>query len=253
MERLRDPDTGCPWDREQTLETIVPYTIEEAYEVADAIHRRDEDELRDELGDLLLQVVFYAQIAKEAGWFDFADVTAAICAKMERRHPHVFGDTQIADAEAQRKAWEAHKQAERSLKRKTGLLDGIARSLPALIRADKLQRRAANVGLDWDDVGGVLSKVREELRELEEALAEGAAARERQQDEVGDLLFSCVNLARHLGVAAEASLDAANRRFESRFRYIEAAVARAGSRLEDADPMALDRLWEEAKAREKDR
>ena len=229
MERLRDPESGCPWDRKQTLETIVPFTIEEAYEVADAIHRRDMAELREELGDLLFQVVFYSQIANEAGCFAFSDVAATICDKMVRRHPHVFGDTRIADAEEQRLAWEAHKQAERNTKERSGLLDGVARSLPALVRAEKLQRRAAKAGFDWDHARAVVDKVREELDELEQVL-EATAAQDRIAEEMGDLLFSCVNLARLLRVGAEPSLDATNRRFESRFRYIEARQAKSTER-----------------------
>ena len=251
MERLRDPDKGCPWDRKQTLETIVPYTIEEVYEVADAIHRKDMQELRGELGDLLFQVVFYAQLAKEDGHFDFADVVAAIRDKMLRRHPHVFGDAVIADVEQQRAAWEQHKAEERAERSADGLLDGIARSLPALLRADKLQRRAAKVGFDWDDAAQVTAKVVEELSELRAEL-EGGAAQGRLEEEIGDLLFACVNLARHAGVNPEQSLDTANRKFERRFQFIEQQLRARGQALEDAGLAVLDGLWEQAKRRERE-
>jgi len=251
MERLRDPDSGCPWDLKQTLESIVPYTIEEAYEVADAIHRKDMRELRDELGDLLFQVVFYAQLAKEQGRFDFADVVAAIRDKMLRRHPHVFGDAVIADAEEQRAAWEQHKTEERAERCVHGLLDGIARSLPALLRADKLQRRAAKVGFDWDDPGQVASKVSEELQEVRAEIEDGAP-QGRLEEEVGDLLFACVNLARHAGVNPEQGLDTANRKFERRFRFIEQELRTQGRALESAGLEVLDKLWELAKHRERE-
>jgi len=251
MERLRDPDKGCPWDREQTLDSIVPYTIEEAYEVADAIHRKDMQELRTELGDLLFQVVFYAQIAKEAGEFEFADVVAAIRQKMLRRHPHVFGDAVIADSAQQRAAWERHKAEERAERSAHGLLDGIARSLPALLRADKLQRRAAKVGFDWNSALPVIAKVAEELDELRTELM-GSATAERLEEEVGDLLFSCVNLARHIGVNPEQCLDAANRKFERRFRFMEEQLQDQGAELQTAGPEVLDELWELSKRREQE-
>lgn len=254
MTALRDPERGCPWDRQQTFETIVPYTIEEAYEVADSIHRGDWQELRDELGDLLFQVVFYAQMAKEAGRFEFDDVVQAICRKMRRRHPHVFGDDQVADAEEQRQAWERHKAAERAAKAEDAAppsrLDGVARALPALLRAHKLQRRAADVGFDWSEVSGVIAKVREELGEVEQALAPGVAKAELAA-EVGDLLFSCVNLARHAGVDGETALREANRKFERRFRGVEARLAETGSSLEGAGLAEMDALWDQIKADEK--
>ena len=250
MERLRDPETGCPWDLKQTLESIVPYTIEEAYEVADAIHRKDMRELRDELGDLLFQVVFYAQLAKEDGQFDFADVLAAIRDKMLRRHPHVFGDAIIADAEEQRVAWEQHKSEERAQRSVHGLLDGVARSLPALLRADKLQRRAAKVGFDWSDHRQVAAKVAEELNELQAGIEDGAP-KGRLEEELGDLLFACVNLARHIGANPEQSLDTANRKFERRFRFIEQALRAQGKDLEGTGLEVLDELWEQAKQRER--
>jgi len=246
MERLRDPDRGCPWDREQTLETIVPYTIEEAYEVADAIHRGDLEELRDELGDLLFQVVFYAQITRERGAFGFAEVVAAISDKMLRRHPHVFGEAEIGSAEEQRRAWEGHKAEERAKRAAQGLLDGVAGSLPALIRAEKLQRRAAKVGFDWAAPEPVLDKIAEELEELRSEIRTGAGAA-RLEDELGDLLFSCVNLARHLELHPEQAIAGANRKFERRFSQIEAELARRGQTLEETTPVELERLWEQVK------
>ena len=196
MAQLRNPDGGCPWDVEQTFSSIAPYTVEEAYEVADAIERGNYDDLRDELGDLLLQVVFHAQMAREDGLFDFEDVAGSICEKLVRRHPHVFADATIEDAEAQVAAWEASKAAERA-KRAGGLLDDVPRGLPALSRAAKLSKRAASVGFDWPDAGGARSKVTEELAELDEAVAAGDS--ERVQEELGDALFAIVNLARHAG------------------------------------------------------
>lgn len=249
MARLRDPSGGCPWDREQTLETIVPYTIEEAYEVADAIHRGDMAELRHELGDLLFQVVFYSQITSEQGLFDFADVVAAISDKMLRRHPHVFGDAEIADAEEQSQAWERHKAEERAQRAESGLLAGVAGSLPALIRAEKLQRRAAKVGFDWDAPEPVLDKISEELDELRAALGSGASL-PRLEEELGDLMFSCVNLARHLRLHPEQAVAGANRKFERRFARIETELARTGRTPADSSQPELERLWRLAKDEE---
>ena len=227
MARLRDPERGCPWDVQQTFATIAPYTLEEAYEVADAIERGDMPELRDELGDLLFQVAFYTQMAREQQLFDFDAVHDAICDKMVRRHPHVFADARVADAEEQSHAWERFKAAERHGKggEAAGQLAGVARALPALVRAEKLQRRAAKVGFDWDDVTGVAEKVREELDELAQARSDGAPEA-RQAEELGDLLFSCVNLARHLGIDAEQALRGANEKFERRFGAMERLLAR---------------------------
>jgi ATP diphosphatase len=248
MAALRDPATGCPWDREQSFATIAPYTLEEAYEVADAIDRGDLEGLRDELGDLLFQVVYHARMAEEAGAFAFADVVAGICAKMVRRHPHVFGEAEVASADAQSEAWEAHKEAERRARAAgapgASLLDDVGRALPALMRAQKLQRRAARVGFDWPDAGGVRAKLAEELAELEGAVAQSDG--ERVAAEVGDVLFTAVNLARHLGVDAEEALRGASGRFERRFREME--------RMADADlaalsPEAREALWARAKAR----
>ncbi len=249
MERLRDPDGGCPWDRDQTFETIAPHTIEEAYEVADAIHRGDMEELREELGDLLFQVVFYSQIAKERGYFDFSDVVEAITEKMLRRHPHVFADEVIEDVDEQRKAWEQHKARERRGKGRNqaaGQLDGVAEALPALSRAGKLQRRAADVGFDWPEVSGVFPKIWEELEEVTAEIEKGGD-HVRLEEEIGDLLFACVNLARHVGVDAEAGLRASNRKFEDRFRAIERKLAEAGRSLEEADLEEMDALWEQVK------
>jgi nucleoside triphosphate diphosphatase len=250
MARLRDPEAGCPWDRQQTFASIVPHTLEEAYEVAEAIERGTQEELRDELGDLLFQVVFYAQLAREAGYFDFEDIIEGIMSKLTRRHPHVFGEQQgITTAEAQTLAWEAHKAAERRTKAKPGaasVLAGISRSLPALTRAIKLQRRAARVGFDWDHIEPVLEKIEEELREVRGALRDRAAAG-HLSEEVGDLLFACVNLARFVGVDPEASLRKTNAKFEQRFQAIEAALARQGRSVEEASLEEMDSLWEQAK------
>ena len=244
MARLRNPQDGCPWDIEQTFASIAPYTLEEAYEVADAIERGSLDELRGELGDLLFQVVFHARMAEEAGLFSFGDVVAAICDKMVRRHPHVFGNAEVRSAEEQTRAWEAHKAKERD-GHTAGALDGVTLALPALVRAGKLQRRAARAGFDWPDVNGPLAKCREELEEVESALAGGGG--EELADELGDLLFSCVNFARHAGIDAEDALRRANARFEKRFRAIESRLAERGMRPEDADPETLDDLWEAVK------
>jgi ATP diphosphatase len=254
MARLRDPEGGCPWDLEQDFATIAPYTIEEAYEVADAIARGDLADLEDELGDLLLQVVYHAQMAKEAGRFDFGTVAERIAAKMIRRHPHVFGDAEVADSAAQTLAWEETKAAERRTKAEVneaapGLLDDLPLALPALMRAQKLQRRAARVGFDWPAAGPVLAKIEEELAELCAEMA-APASRERLADELGDLLFAVVNLARHLEVDAEAALRRTNGKFERRFRAIEQALRAADRKLENASLDELEALWQQAKASE---
>jgi tetrapyrrole methylase family protein/MazG family protein/ATP diphosphatase len=245
MARLRAPG-GCPWDREQTFATIAPYTIEEAYEVADAIERGDLARLRDELGDLLLQVVFHAQMASEQGAFDFGDVVAAIADKLVRRHPHVFGDVQIESARAQTRAWERQKTAERS----GALLDDVPRALPALRRAEKLTKRAGTVGFDWPDAAAVRKKLDEEVAELDAELAQASAGNDvasRVEAELGDVLFVLANLARHLHVDSEAALQGANARFIRRFEYIERRLAEAGRSLESATLEEMDRLWDEAK------
>lgn len=255
MRRLRDPDGGCPWDIEQTFETIAPYTIEEAYEVADAIRSGDREALRDELGDLLLQAVYHSQMAAEEGAFDFDDVARGIAEKMIRRHPHVFGDTKIGSAEEQTRHWEEVKQAERAAH--TGAtppddsaLTGIALALPALMRAQKIQRRAARVGFDWPDHSGVLDKIVEEAAEVAEAQASGNTA--DIAEEYGDLLFVTAVLGQHLGVDAEEALAAANRKFERRFRGVEARLAERGKRPQDSDLAEMDALWDEVKAAEKE-
>ena len=257
MARLRDPDGGCPWDREQSFATIAPYTIEEAYEVADAIQRGDMAALRDELGDLLFQVVFYAQMAREDGLFDFADIAEAVSEKMERRHPHVFGDAEIATEQEQNRAWESHKAAERRLSadadgRAHSALDGVAHALPALMRAYKLQRRAAREGFDWDAVAPVFAKIAEEIAEIKAEIA-ADAPREAVEDEVGDLLFACVNLARHLGIEPEVALRRGNDKFERRFRRVEELLAARGRTPAQSDLAEMDALWDEAKAAETDK
>ncbi|MEQ1888754.1 MAG: nucleoside triphosphate pyrophosphohydrolase [Alphaproteobacteria bacterium] len=252
MARLRAPD-GCPWDQQQTFESIAPYTIEEAYEVVDAIARRDMPGLKDELGDLLFQTVYHARLAEEAGAFKFEDVAEAICTKMISRHPHVFGNTEIADAGAQTLAWDEHKARERAARpggdTRKGILDEVPVNLPALTRAAKLQTRAAKAGFDWPEITPVFDKVREEIRELEDEVASGGSAA-RLTDELGDILFAAVNVARHLKVDPEAALRAASQKFERRFAYIELALARDGRRPAACSLAELDALWDEAKRRE---
>ncbi|MFV0382832.1 nucleoside triphosphate pyrophosphohydrolase [Paracoccus sp. (in: a-proteobacteria)] len=250
MARLRDPATGCPWDIEQDFASIAPYTIEEAHEVADAIEREAWDELPGELGDLLLQVVFHAQMAQEAGMFGFADCAAAISDKLIFRHPHVFGDESRDKSAAQQvRDWEEIKARERAGKAERGTLDGVAMGLPALTRAIKLQNRAARVGFDWPGPGDVLAKIAEETAELVEArdsLGPGAL-----EEEFGDLVFVMANLARHLDIDPEQALRRANAKFTRRFQAIEAALAADGRRPEDSDLAEMDRLWDQAKAAEK--
>ena len=248
MAALRDPKTGCPWDIEQDFRSIAPYTIEEAYEVADAIERADWADLKGELGDLLLQTVYHAQMAEEAGLFGFDDIATAIADKMVARHPHVFGEaSRDKTAEQQTRDWEAVKAAERAAKARGGVLDDVALGLPALMRAEKLQKRAARVGFDWPGVGEVLDKIAEEARELAEA--RDTAAQDEIEDEMGDLLFVAANLARHLRVDPEVALRRANAKFTRRFAHIEARLAEAGRRPEDATLQEMDALWDDAKAR----
>jgi MazG family protein len=250
MARLRDPQGGCPWDREQSFATIAPYTIEEAYEVAEAIDHGDMAALKDELGDLLFQVVFYAQMAKEAGDFDFEAIASAIADKMMRRHPHVFGEAEIEDAAAQTVAWEATKAAERAAKALDSVLDGVARTLPPMTRALKLQKRAARVGFDWSDPADVIGKVEEELDEVAAEIAADAPA-DRLEDELGDVLFACVNLARKVNIDPERALKRANGKFERRFRHIEAGLAAAGRKPEQATLDEMEALWIAAKKAER--
>jgi nucleoside triphosphate diphosphatase len=261
MAALRAPGTGCPWDLAQSFSTIAPYTIEEAYEVADAIERRDFDDLREELGDLLLQVVFHARMAEEAGRFGFSDVVEAITEKLVRRHPHVFGDARGLNVEEVNALWDrikAQEKAERAARRvidpkdarerRKGALAGVPVALPALMRALKLQEKAGKVGFDWNDPLAVLAKIREEADEIAAALGSGELR--AAQEEVGDLLFAVANLARHLGADPEAALRTANEKFERRFGYIEQALAAAGKTPEQSTLAEMDELWNEAKSRE---
>jgi tetrapyrrole methylase family protein/MazG family protein/ATP diphosphatase len=259
MARLRDPEGGCPWDLEQTYATIAPYTIEEAYEVADAIERGDTDDLKDELGDLLLQVVFHARIAEDEGAFTFADVVQSISDKMIRRHPHVFGDGDADNPHAVSGTWEKIKAEERAAKATgdlpPGALDGIPRALPALVRAVKLQKRAARVGFDWPQTDQVLDKLVEETNELkaeiDKADADGGAHAARVMDELGDILFVYANLARHLDVEPEQALAGTNAKFERRFRRIEAWLAEDGRTPDQSSLAEMDDLWNRAKAEER--
>lgn len=250
MRRLRDPETGCPWDIEQNFDSIAPYTIEEAYEVADAIERRAWDELRGELGDLLLQTVYHAQMAEEAGHFGFEDVAKGVADKMVARHPHVFGtESRDKTAAEQTRDWEAQKAQERALRDRGGVLADVALGLPALMRAEKLQKRAARVGFDWPDIAQVLDKLTEEATELAEA--RDGMGPEAIFEEYGDLLFVVVNLGRHLKVDAEAALRAANAKFTRRFEAIESRLAAEGRRPEQATLAEMDAIWNAAKAAEK--
>jgi MazG family protein len=266
MSRLRDPNGGCPWDLQQSFKTVAPYTVEEAYEVADAIEREDMPALRDELGDLLFQVVFHSQMAKEQGAFDFDAVANAICDKMERRHPHVFGDASIADAEAQTVAWEEQKRRERAQKR-TGeepasVLDDVPVALPALTRANKLGKRAAQVGFEWSDVHGAIEKLDEEIAEFKaevrstaclqaDTTSEGQRQHERLAAELGDVLFCVVNVCRYLKIDPEQALKRTNASFERRFRYVEQGLARQGKTPREATLAEMDKLWDEGKAQER--
>jgi len=264
MTMLRDKQHGCPWDLEQTIKSLLPYTLEEVYEVADAIENNDLVELEDELGDLLFQVIFYAQIAQEQGAFDFQDIATAISDKLVRRHPHVFpggdinqfGIEQDISAEQVVVNWEAIKEVEREEKRKKGgkkaaqtvesILDDVPRALPAMERARKLQKRAAQVGFDWKEIGSVLEKLKEEVQEFEEALESGC--HERMSDELGDVLFAAINLARHGNIEPEVALRSTNRRFEKRFKWIENALSAQGKVLKETALEELDALWNQAKA-----
>jgi ATP diphosphatase len=249
MTRLRDPENGCPWDVQQSFATIAPYTIEEAYEVADAIDRKDWHDLRDELGDLLLQVVFHAQMAKEAGLFEFADVAHAISDKMLRRHPHVFGEERYENVEAQTQAWDAIKAAERAAKGEQhddSALAGVSRGLPEWKRALKLQERAARVGFDWPDERPVIDKLLEEVDEVRVEFANGRDAR-RLQDEIGDVLFVMVNLARHAGVDFSQAMRHANAKFERRFRSMEQLSREQGRPLAQRNLAEQEALWQRAK------
>lgn len=253
MATLRDPNKGCPWDKEQTFSTIAPYTVEEAYEVADAIERADLPGLREELGDLLFQVAFHARMAEEQGSFAFGDVVQSICDKMERRHPHVFGTAQIATSDEQTIAWEEHKQRERAAKagaQPTSILDNVPVSLPALTRAAKLGKRAASVGFEWPDVQGALDKAEEELHEVRDAIADGTSV-EAIEDELGDLLFCLVNICRHLKVDPETALRRTNLKFARRFQHVETRMRQQGRELTQASLAEMDGYWDEAKRMER--
>lgn len=246
MARLRDPVGGCEWDLAQNFASIAPYTLEEAHEVADAIARDDMADLRDELGDLLLQVVFHSRMAEEAGHFDFCEVAAGIADKMERRHPHIFGETAVNEAASVRANWEAIKAAERREKAQAGALDGVALGLPALLRAEKLQKRAARVGFDWPDCVGAGEKLREEIAEFEQATDP-----DHRREEAGDMLFAMVNWLRKNGIDAEDALRAANRKFERRFAGMEKSAAAQGIEFASLDLAAQDALWDQVKCEER--
>ncbi len=259
MEKLRDPETGCPWDKQQNFKTIVPFTLEEAYEVADAIEQADFDSLPDELGDLLFQVVFYCQLAKEQGMFDFSTVVEKICDKLTRRHPHVFPtdntDSALVSAEKVKQSWDAIKQSEREQKQQFSLLADIPVTLPAMNRAIKIQKRVAKVGFDWPDLAPVVAKVHEEIDEvMEEAKhlnTEPEKYHERVVDEMGDLLFAVANMARHLGVEPEQALRQANQKFERRFRGVEACAEQSGKSINEHSLEELDAYWDKVKQQEK--
>jgi len=254
MARLRDPDNGCPWDLEQTFATIAPHTIEEAYEVVEAIEENDMAELKSELGDLMFQVVFYAQMASENGDFDFHDVVGAISDKMITRHPHVFGDKSINTADAQTIAWEETKAAEREAKAKKSegplsALDGVAKTLPALTRAEKLQKRAARVGFDWPDLPPVIDKIHEEIEEFQVELSNGSE-KDRLEDEFGDILFAVVNLGRKAGLDPEVALKRTNKKFTTRFQGVEEGLRLKGKSIDQSDLEEMDQLWNEMKGKE---
>lgn len=257
MRDLRDPQTGCPWDIEQDFASIAPYTIEEAYEVSEAIYSGDRDRLADELGDLLLQVVFHAQMAYEEGSFDLSDVARLISDKMIRRHPHVFGDSARGTAQTTKQAWEDIKAEERKLanskddKSFSSILHDVAITLPAIVRASKLQKRAARVGFDWPDLKSVIAKMHEETAELLEAYEDEPDNHERLQDEVGDILFVAANLARKTGIDPESALLACNRKFERRFTFIEQQLSAAQRSLEEASLEEMEALWQQAKTQTK--
>ena len=242
MAALRDPETGCPWDRQQTLETIIPYTLEEIYELVDAIERNSMEDIRDELGDLLFHIIFYSHLAAESGAFDFSDVASGVCEKLTRRHPHVFAGQRVDTVEEVKRNWAKMKRQENS----GDYLGNIARALPALQRAEKLQKRAARAGFDWDDPAPVLAKLEEEINELKQDMAD-SEGRARLQSELGDVLFAATNLARHLQINPETALRQANNRFEQRFRFIQTRLEEAGEDLESASLERMDELWEEAK------
>ncbi|SQI41911.1 Nucleoside triphosphate pyrophosphohydrolase [Leminorella richardii] len=251
MDTLRAPEGGCPWDKAQTFNTIAPYTLEETYEVLDAIQRADFSDLRDELGDLLYQIVFYARMAQEEGRFDFNDVCNAISDKLVRRHPHVFGDLNVEDAQSVSVEWEQRKSAEREKKAQFSVMDDIPDALPALMKAHKIQKRCANVGFDWTTLGPVVDKVHEELEEVMHEARQAVIDESKLEEELGDLLFATVNLSRHLGHKAESALQVANRKFERRFRRVEEIVKASGKSLEQASLQEMDMVWHQVKEEER--
>ncbi|MEC5344478.1 nucleoside triphosphate pyrophosphohydrolase [Brenneria populi] len=252
MKTLRDPQNGCPWDRKQTFDTITPYTLEETYEVLDAISRKDFDDLRGELGDLLFQVVFYAQMAQEQGLFDFSDVCNAISDKLERRHPHIFaGAAAPADGKAALASWEQTKAQERCEKDRHSLVDDIPDALPALMKAQKIQQRCASVGFDWNSLGPVVDKVYEEIDEVMHEARQAVIDEDKLGEEIGDLLFATVNLSRHLGHKAERALQEANRKFCRRFRQVEQLISQSGRTMEQATLEQMEAAWQQVKQQEK--
>ncbi|WP_337011992.1 nucleoside triphosphate pyrophosphohydrolase [Pantoea sp. AS142] len=251
MKTLRDPQYGCPWDREQTFATLAPYTLEETYEVLDAIQRQDFDDLRGELGDLLFQVVFYAQMASEQDHFNFEDICHAISDKLEHRHPHIFGDAIAETSSEVLKNWEAIKTAERADKAQHSALDDIPKALPALMRAHKIQKRCHNVGFDWTTLGPVVAKVHEEIDEVMHEAQQSVVDGDKLEEEIGDLLFATVNLSRHLGSKAETALQKANDKFERRFREVEAIIAAQGLSMPGATLEQMEAAWQQVKSGEK--
>lgn len=254
MARLRDPQLGCPWDQKQTFASIASHTLEEAYEVVDAIERGDFDDLEEELGDLLLQVVYYTQMADEQDLFDFDAVAKGIADKLIRRHPHVFADASLQSEAELSDAWETQKARERSVKRRghypASVMDGVAKALPELVRADKLQKRASRVGFDWPETPEIFFKIEEELGEVHDVLSRNEG-KDRLEEELGDLLFAVVNLSRHMSVGPESALRRANQKFELRFRAIESRLAERGRNPQECSLEELDALWDEVKKRHK--
>ncbi len=251
MQQLRDPVTGCPWDLKQSFKSIIPHTLEEAYEVADAIEQQDFEELKLELGDLLFQVIFYCQLANEAQKFDFNDVVEGICEKLIRRHPHVFSDANLLTEDAIKENWEAEKAKERAAKAQDGntqsIFDNVPNALPALTRAKKLQKRCVNVGFDWPSVSGAIEKVKEEIVELEAELNATQVSQEKASEELGDLMFALVNVNRHLKLDPESTLRAANKKFETRFRLVEQLAEQQNTQLEEMTLVQMEALWQQAK------
>ncbi|MEQ8290107.1 MAG: nucleoside triphosphate pyrophosphohydrolase [Gammaproteobacteria bacterium] len=247
MKSLRDPETGCPWDREQSMDSIRGYTLEEAYEVVDAIERGSMEDIRDELGDLLFHIIFYAEMANEQGAFDFPELVEKAAAKLERRHPHVFADMEVENSEQVKKIWEQNKQKERQQQERASLLlDDISAHQPAMLRALKLQKRAAGVGFDWNNSSDIIAKIEEELHELKESIQENDNP-EHIAEELGDLMFCCVNLARHFHIDPELALRQTNNKFVERFNYIESTLKRENKSLDETGLEEMDRLWNEAK------